>query len=192
MPYTNAWAVTNNPAGTDPSSNTDDDIRKLRLDLYERMLTLGIDLSDDPIELTTVRYHYLHWSEFNPLGAAIIANTNGLATNSSGTYRAYAPLILPRGSNVSEIATQIVTGASDTSIKVMLKKVDDAATVTTLATITVGANQALATHVAPLDETLDDAGAYEYYYLEVEFIVAAGQTGRLYGVRVEYTPTKLW
>src|SRR2546421_10389685 len=48
MAYTNAWSEIT-PAGTDAANTADDAIRRLRLDLRERMADLVVSWNADPI-----------------------------------------------------------------------------------------------------------------------------------------------
>jgi|SRR5678810_249808 len=48
MAYSNVWS-NSIPAGTEAAKNIDDQIRQLRLDIFERMNDLVVDWTDDPV-----------------------------------------------------------------------------------------------------------------------------------------------
>lgn len=198
MAYTNVWSTTS-PANGDPASGAAADIRKVRVDLYERMLSLGIDLSNDPIiVLDGDNYLYVHWSQFQVIAGASLWTVNigvnhyGVSPDTgAASYTMLAPLMLPRGVEITEIVVFGKTATSGT-ITINLKRLDmtsGSAVPSTLATVAIAADQNQKTETTgAISVTLDSTGATNLYFYYVECILVENGTGdtQFQGVKIKY------
>ncbi|KKN23046.1 hypothetical protein LCGC14_0908890 [marine sediment metagenome] len=87
MAHTNAWSNVV-PAGSDPLNTADDQIRRLRLDIQERMDEVVDDWTADPVTLSYPLGVPLHWS----LGMIDRATTtHSVLWGGSGSERVLSP-----------------------------------------------------------------------------------------------------
>lgn len=183
MAYTNVWSVLT-PANTDPASGAASDMRKIRLDVQERMETLlGTGKwADDPITayVKDVPW-FIHWSRFVALAGTTPTSVNsqfGLAVGGTTTF--YAPVSLPRGITISEMS---LFGSTGPGSQVLTLESIDATTGTvtqaTLATVTMGAS--LSQHketVSGLSVAIDDdITNFIYYYLKLVSTFSSSANG---------------
>ena len=140
MPYTNTW-VDNIPLGSALANTIDDQIRQLRLDIHERMDSVVIDWTADPVQLqsdvaiaTTQKNIFVHHSAFQlqlpvsgfpasqvfaplrtaeslSMGFAIGANLVSL----------WAPVILPVGAIITGVLFDLTQG-SGVALNMKLRK----------------------------------------------------------------------
>lgn len=199
MAYTNVWSILT-PANSDASSGAAADMRKIRLDIYERLLTLGIDLEDDPLLLFDGNYYeFIPWSAFQVFSGAntwtaAVGSNYGATPGGANTYTLYAPVLLPRGATVTELAFTGQTAASST-ITLTLESVDATGAVAqaTLATAvqTAGISQRETTTGA-ISVAIDSTPAnYIYYYLKLVMVAGGASTTWFQGARITYTKASL-
>lgn len=202
MAYTNVWTVTV-PTGTEAISTGDNEIRKLRLDIQERMATLGFDWTTDPVSgpEDTTKSMYVHLSAFTLLTltsstttAPAAGNNYGLAFNSNGSAVLYAPVLIPRGAIITSInftaGSPGGTAASATCKFGYVNATTASPTDTVVTTISTGASPAQAQYAsATLAHTVDATAAnYIYYYLLLN-ITSTGFSPSIWfqGVQISYT-----
>lgn len=131
MAYTNAW-TTSSPLGGDPA-NADDDFRKLRLDLEERLEDVIDDLSADPVTtLTGVVSKKFHWSIGFDTEAnhAVQASTFALVPDAvSVSIIHYAPVLVPVGTTLQSVVVRCYRSSTATTIfNIILARIDDTPT----------------------------------------------------------------
>lgn len=202
MAYTNVWS-TSTPANLDSSSGAAADMRKIRLDIQERMETLlGVgNWSVDPVGvLSNDLFMMFHWSDFSMLSGtagawtAAVGTLYGASYGSANTAAFYCPLILPRGVEITEIEVLGQTGAGS-SLTLTLEEVDattGTVTQTTHATATMAAGttqsaKSSGTVSVTIDSTLTN---YKFYYLKLVYVWAAATTA-FQGAKVTYNRTSI-
>lgn len=198
MAYTNVWNTTN-PVGSDPASNADDDIRKLRLDIQERMDTVlgtGNWTVDPVVSWTGANTLFLSWGAFSIItGGATWTNAAGsnygLTTATPGTYQLYAHVPVPRGVVITGISVVGRTSASATIVGT-LESVDATTSVpvqATLATVTlpVGTDQTVIDSSVLAVTVNSTSTNYLFYYLHI----AMGAGTYFHGVRITYTRSSI-
>ncbi len=198
MSYTRPWSVLI-PANSDAASGAASDMRKIRVDISERMATLlgSGEWEKDPIEVFAKdQFLMYHWSDF-----AVLTSSGGTWGASAGTLYGvtngtlntgvlYCPCLLPRGVVVTSIEILGQTGAGG-ALVATLESIDaTTGTVTqaTHATATVGASvtqdsTSSATVSVTIDATLTN---YVFYYIKVT-TTAGSANSWFQGVRVNYT-----
>ncbi|KKK74752.1 hypothetical protein LCGC14_2880610 [marine sediment metagenome] len=114
MAYTNSW-TTVAPAGSAAANTADDEIRKLRLDMEERMNDLVNDWTVDPVVLKSegpsgVRWR--HWSEgvldrgtedYENFTSRVLIS-DSISTNSRVWY---APMPLTVGTTLTDVTARV-------------------------------------------------------------------------------------
>lgn len=201
MAYTNIWSVLT-PANLDSSAGAAADMRKIRLDIQERMETLlGTgNWATDPVTVLGSSDLYLmyHWSDFNILSAtggvtwaAVVGTQYGIAPSSTTTGTMYCPMVIPRGVTITSI--EILGGTGATSTLTLTLEDIDATTgtiaLTTHATAsmlagTTQSSKASATVSVQVDTTLTN---YRHYYLKLVLVASSANTAWFQGARVNYT-----
>jgi len=199
MPYSNLWD-SNAPPGSQAANTADDEFRKLRLDLEERLESKFItDVVVDPwvvrpeiLGNVAGKTLILHHSAFMPdvvfdpgTGAptftALPLYLEHLATDAS-TRIIHAALPLPVGITITELATVFNrNGSTNVSCGIDYNDFTNAPAITGVVANGTTANgiQLITTGIAHV--VLPN----KIYYLWMNFI--ASQPSRLYGVRVTYT-----
>jgi hypothetical protein len=199
MAHTNAWNVTD-PPGTEQAKNIDDHIRKLRVDIGDRLADIVVDVMADPLKLKADaqdpvidKILIIPFPDFT-------ANTDGKETNYlDGRGFAFTDTGLVMA------AVKVPVGCTITKVEVLVD-VADAASInwafysrpfaagggrpssltaqTTLASgsvvgagVKIGASGILAQVVA----------SNEMYYISLDGIGAAGNSYDFFGARVTYT-----
>jgi hypothetical protein len=200
MAHTNAWNVTD-PPGTEQAKNIDNHIRKLRVDIGDRLADLVVDVMADPLKLKADAQDPVVDKKL------LIPFTSFIARSDEKEYvlepgRTYAfvdtgPLMatvgVPVGCTITKIelmgdvgdATQIIWNFYARSF---------AAGGTRPASVTAMVSLANGTINGPSAVKLSDSGviavlvdAAQMYYLHVECTGPIGNSFDLYGARVTYT-----
>lgn len=204
MAYTNAWSTTS-PANTDPASNAATDMRKIRVDVAERIETLigAGNFSEDPIVVVSPTYsHRIHWSEFQVYSGSAswgVASTSayGLYSTSTTTSTLYAPVLLPRGVTVIELAAYGANHSSSGTMIFTLESIDattSTVTQTTHATVSIPVGDSQnrfdsGTVSVTIDST---SGNYIFYYIKLVMTNPASTTATHFqGVELTYTRPNL-
>lgn len=201
MSYTNTWSTTT-PANTDSSAGAAADMRKIRLDIQERMETLlGTgNWATDPVTLigSDALFLMYHWSDFNILSvtggvtwSAAAGTQYGVTPNGATTTVFYCPMIIPRGVTITSIEVLGGTGASSTLTGVLedLDATTGTVAVTTHATVAMLAGTTQTAKVSStisvqVDSTLTN---YKFYYLKLTLVAGAASAAWFQGIRVNYT-----
>lgn len=197
----NVWTETNNPSGQDNASRSDDDIRKVRIDVQERMTELGFDWFADPITQGDSRWHFIHWSNFRVIvNSGLAINELSLANNAStATFQFNCPLPMLRGVEIEEMFIICATTHASCQITGRLLRTSIVAGVVTesaVATITLVGILALGKHggaslTAGLPHDTDsDPTATKIYSINVGATAPSGNF-KFYGVYVKYKPSKI-
>lgn len=199
MAYTNTWSTTT-PANTDSSAGAAADMRKIRLDIQERMETLlGVgNWSTDPIVVFAANNFLMyHWSDFVILStsavtySALAGSLYGVTPNSAANVTLYCPMVLPRGVTITTIEI-IGQTASTSTLTLTLESIDattGTVTQTTHATATMaGATTQSAKASSVVAVTVDAVVTnYQFYYLKLVMYAHASSGAWFQGVRVNYT-----
>lgn len=203
MAYTNVWS-TATPANSDPATAAAD-IRKLRLDIQERMETLvgAGNWGTDPVPLSTNNMgQYLPWQQFQPYSgaaswSAVGGSLYGVSPNAGGTYTFYCPIVIPRGVTITELEITGQTNVGSTnSLTATLESIDaTTGTVaqTTLATATIPTQTPQTTKSSGVVSVAIDSTATNYIFYYVKLVMVANASGTCWfqGVRVKYTRTNI-
>lgn len=191
MAYTNAWSSAA-PLGSVPASTVDEEIRKARLDLEERLLdkVFNTPFTADPLVVRpeilgnkTGKTLYIGFAEFafqNDVAGTINfgndSNWNGLANT------AYAPFILPVGCTITRM--KLLADRNGNNIKwkglyVPFTLTPTAVDIFAERTLNAGGLQ------------IDDSGALtevvatlRMYYVRVDPVAATSP--KIYGVEITY------
>lgn len=200
MAYTNPW-TTAQPVDTDAVSGADDEIRKLRLDIQERMDDImGVPggWATDPITQTQTRKQHIHWSDFSSTqGGSTLAVAGDFCINSASAVTMYAPVLLPRGVTVTMMEIQGKSTGTTAALTCTLEKVDATTgtpTRTTLATITLPAGSPVANYqiTGSVGIVIDNTPAnFIYYYLKVTWPADGTGLAGFIGVNLVYTSPNL-
>lgn len=196
MSFTNRWRTTI-PSSVVKVNQVDDHIRRLRVDIDERMDGEGVDWSADPITTTANRYQYVPWSGFkiNTVAGAtanLAITDGGLSSAAAQTFTMRSPILAVRGGVIDALHLSCAVGANG-SIPWALVQINTtgapAETVVssgTVAAATSQGNQALATSIA---HTIDaTASNYMYYFVYLTFTQTAASGGPIIqGLRIKYT-----
>lgn len=189
--YSRAWSVTT-PAGSVPAKNIDDEIRKLRVDIDERMADIVVDWTADPVVLRdlysgklTNRHLYVGFPEFNSEqdgGKSIYTQVDRIDafTNS---FPLVAMLRVPVGCTITlvELLTTISAGTSITW-ELRYNPFSGAAS-SVIKTVNYATAAKGISSTGAIAAAVDDAG---YYTLSVEGNGAAGNGFAVYGARVTF------
>lgn len=132
MAYTNSW-TTVAPAGSAAANTADDEIRKLRLDLEERMNDLVNDWTVDPVVLKSegpsgVRWR--HWSEgVLDRGTEDYANFTArvlISDSAAASARVwYAPMPLTVGTTLTNVVARVDRVNSSAVITLQVVKISN-------------------------------------------------------------------
>lgn len=146
MAFTNPWSNII-PAGSDPANTADDEIRQVRLDVFERMNQIVPDWTADPIVALTSIRKTRHWSDgnFDPLGSDTL--TEGYAVTGLGVHSAAVgtnliwrlPLQLPVGATLQSLISRVFKDNVAGLLGISVVEADDLTpSETSLASTTVG------------------------------------------------------
>jgi len=199
MAYTNAWNEAL-PGDNDPATAAAD-MRKIRLDVRERMETLlgpGNWITDPVSFATALQVMYIPHHAFqlysNSGSSTLTVGTAGIAHSAvGGSVTYYAPLYIPRGVSVSQLSVIGTTTAGGSTITATLEELD--ATTGTVAlnvrgTATMPTGTAQGVVSASITHTIDSTATnYKLYYFKVVVNTATGAT--FTGLSLTYTKANL-
>lgn len=196
MAYTNAW-VTNVPAGGDPAKTADDHLRRLRLDLDERLSEIFVDFDADPVVLKdailgkkTSKYLVVPHSAMVGVNTYI---TDGTAEVLGSAGPAYLPIILPPGVTIKEIEFRVDRGAAvNVAITMRRRQINAVAAEATFATdiVTAVAGPHVVTTLTADPALAHVVSADFQYYARLDYGGAAA--GYFHAMRIKYdTPSSL-
>lgn len=199
MAHTNAWNVTD-PPGNEQAKNIDNHIRKLRVDIAERMGDIVVDWTADPVKLDSSKIgevvgkiRVISFADFKTttIGKEAVY-TAGRLYAFTDTDGLYADVDIPVGCTITKIEVLADVGdASDITWTLYNRSFAAGgarpASITaqnSLASLTTAGSgvKNMASGVLALGIT--DAFLY---YLVVEAGGAAGNSFDLYGARITYT-----
>lgn len=190
MPYTNAW-VTNHPPGGSPAKDLDAHIQRLRLDLDERLATLLVSTTADPIDLKpalkgTKTGKVLVIPHSHLVGVYTYL-TDGTAEVQSSSGPAYLPISLPPGVTIKEIQFRVDRGtASNIAIttrrRSLISAVAEATIATDIVTTTAGLHTVTTLTADPALAHVVDANFQ--YFIRLDW--GGGISGYFHGVRIIY------
>lgn len=189
MPYTDAWS-NSSPPGSTAANQIDDEFRKLRLQIAERMAVLVVDWLTDPVvplassgPKTVVIPHSAFVSSANSGAGALYEDGRAGSTFSTGRLRTGISNIVPHGATVTLIEWLVDKGTSagiDCKFDSTEFSVANGYQVENLISTAVAGLQLLVT--APLTTVINPDRSYS---LSV-FPTAIG-TFYVHGVRITYT-----
>lgn len=201
MAHTRAWVVTS-PAGTVQAKQIDDEIRKLRVDIDERMADIAVDFTADPVVLKAQYLGNVVGKQLVIPYSAFTSSRGPFGTKEVMVYAGYlnaftdsplllAPVILPPGATVTKIEVMIDKGDaasiawdfySRSFAAGEARPGSQAAMVSLIHKTEAGANVLVSDSgvvALPID-------AAHLYYIAVDGVGAAGNSFDLYGARVTY------
>lgn len=113
MAYTNTWSNLS-PTGSTPAKQIDDEFRKLRVDIQERMETFITDWETDPVVLKPESGGPVEGKSIHVPGWAFVSD-NDITRISTGILidvdsDLYAPVILPIGVTVRSFQAMVIPG----------------------------------------------------------------------------------
>jgi hypothetical protein len=199
MPHTNAWNVTD-PPGTEQAKNIDDHIRRLRVDLGDRLADLVVDVMADPLKLKADAQDPVVDKQLIIPFSDFMVTTNGKeAEFHDGYCLAYTdtgllmcPVQVPVGCTITKVEVLVDVADADSinwsfdsrsfaagggrpasqTAQVILANGNVAG-----AGVKIGASGVLAVLVS----------AAQMYYIAIDGVGANGNSYDLYGARVTYT-----
>jgi hypothetical protein len=190
MAYTNEWSDAS-PTGDTPAKQIDDEFRKLRVDIRERMNTLVTDFTADPIELKAES------------GGAVTDKTmlvpswafksdNDLTHTSTGVSVGvdsdlYAPVILPIGATVKAFQAMVIPGLGTMTVR--LGYIDHGLAAPTF--ITVDSNTSVGSSSIKLISNSDSELAHvvatdRHYLLWITTDSSTIAPSKIFGVKITY------
>jgi hypothetical protein len=202
MPHTNPWNVTD-PPGSEQAKNIDDHIRKLRVDIGDRLADLVVDVMADPLVIKRSALE-------EPVGGTIkMISMMDFKTSTTGKEAIYLPGVLMAFTDTDGLYAdvELPAGAVVTKIEVLADAGD-----ATNVTWTFWRRQFAASGVRPSSQSAQDPqGSFSttpgsgvkiiasgvmtvtidqnyVYYLGVEGNGPAGKSFDLFGARITYTP----
>lgn len=201
MPHTRAWSVTA-PAGTVQASQIDDEIRKLRVDVDERMSDVAVDWAADPVVLkpeylgnVVGKQLVIPYSAFasnrGPFGTKEVIVNIGYLNAFTDSPILIAPVILPPGAKITKVEVMIDKGDAASIAWDLYSRSfaagearpgSQTAMVSLIHKTEAGAN-VLVSDSGVVAFTVD---ADHMYYIAVDGVGAAGNSFDLYGARVTY------
>lgn len=197
MAYTNVPWTNSVPLGSEAANLADDYLRRLRLDVQERMDDIVEDwINDDPVAVLT-RDKYIHWQAGcanRGTGASIIgdydspvgivgAYVNPYAASQDLYWRMALPL--PPGAELTEVIAMMGKGNAGDTVQYQVSRMDTAGALASVATGSAGVADPTEVSSGALTHTIL---ADEYYFMSVYLRAAAVATSpKFYGVRLLYT-----
>ena len=131
MAHTNSGWPTNIPAGLDALNTADDQLRRMRLDLLERLNEIVVDFTTDPVvPLAEAKAgtRWRHWSEgvidrgtdaySNDTARVLISN---VVTANARVW--YSPLALIVGTTLTEVVARVKRVNSNAAITLQVIKI---------------------------------------------------------------------
>jgi len=193
MAYTDPWLATQ-PVNTDAVSGADDEIRKTRLGIQERMDdVLGAvgSWATDPITQDIDKNQFIHWSAFSSTqGGSTLAVGSDFSLQSASAVTLYAPVLLPRGATITAIEIKAKSTGATAALALTLEKVDTtgAPAQTTLATITVPPLSVIGDFLLGSISLSIDAtpSNFIYYYLKITWPADGTGLAGFVGVTLSY------
>jgi hypothetical protein len=201
MPHTRPWSVTA-PAGTVQAKQIDDEIRKLRVDIDERMADVAVDFTADPVVLQSQylgnvdgKQLVIPYSAFSStragLGVKEVIVNVGFLNAFTDSPLLIAPVILPPGATITTIEVMIDKGDAASIAWDFYARAfaagearvgSQTAMVSLIHKTEAGVNVLLSTSgvvALPID-------ANHLYYIVVDGVGPAGNSFDLYGARITY------
>lgn len=194
MAFTNNWD-NNIPSGAVAANQIDEHIRRVRLDVYERLASIFKDINADPLELKSAIIGAKDHSILSiaPHGFMPIDDEDDIErldtninTDNSGGGEMYLPLMLPVGMKVRRYAV-LVNRGTRTNAKLLVRSINvttgAAVDIVPLVTKTT-AGIFLLTHDAEIEDTV---AANEARFIRVSFDYSGlPARGAIYGVQITY------
>lgn len=203
MTFFRVWKTTF-PLGTNESNTASREIRNIRHDVDERIDSLGIAFSDDPIVGTNLKYDYFSWCAWNWSGETNITlsspSGSGINLGNSTQHNIFCPINIPRGCIITtlDVQSSIGNGSAGSVGYMRLKYVDctgGSAAITTIESflLSSGAGAVNDEFTLATPHTIDTTATnYKYYYLELDVLNAAAAS-TFFGARLGYkTPPLFW
>ncbi len=142
MPYTNSGWPTNIPAGTDALNTADDQLRRMRLDLLERLNDIISDITVDPVISNTGIVRTYHWSAGVPADEtfALLYNRGSgavvtLESKDTSNLLWYMPISLSVGVTLQSVIFRVYQDSGLASITCAVHHVNDTPGRTQLGTV---------------------------------------------------------
>lgn len=204
MPYTNIWN-SNSPLGSQAANTADDELRKFRLDMEERLEDKIItDITVDPwivrpeiLGNVINKSITIHHSAFQPVDiqgstlheisrTALYSEHNGIDMGASNTW--WAPVILPSGvagsvtiTNVEFVVNRNNAGANNITGKLSYNTVSAAPATTVVGSVATTVNGINIISFAPAHLVIQGRA----YFIEA-VMPGPGLQPRLYSVKLTY------
>ncbi len=120
MAYTNTWSDTS-PTGSTQAKQIDDEFRKFRVDVRERMNSFVEDWTADPVVLKSSTGGPVTGKSIHVPGLAFISD-NDISTTATGRATAidsdlYAPVIFPIGATIKSFQAMVIPGLGTMTIR---------------------------------------------------------------------------
>ena len=199
MPHTNAWNVTD-PPGNEQAKNIDNHIRKLRVDIADRMGDIVTDWTADPVKIKSSgidqvvdKIRVISFADFKTttIGKEAVY-TSGRLYAFTDTDGLYCDIDIPVGCIITKVevladvgdATNITWTLYNRSFAAGGARPASVSAENVLATLTTAGSGVKNMASGVLAITITDAFLY---YLGVEAGGAAGNSFDLFGARITYT-----
>lgn len=197
MAYTNAW-TDNVPLGSEAAKNIDDFMRRVRLDIHERMDNVVADWTADPvvplaagtfkIVIPASGFQGLQadtssWFEGGATGAWVISDDYPIPVT-SGSRSVAAPIsgLIPAGRTITQIEWLINRNTAPTFTASLISITFDLAqTIAVEHTISTSVGGLQLLDSGAISITLDNA---KYYSLNADIGIVGGNTAFLFAARV--------
>jgi len=202
MAHTNAWNTTD-PPGSEQAKNIDDHIRKVRLDVGERLSDIVTDIMADPLVLKPQYSGAVDGKQivipFSSFNSSIIGKEvtygHGCLTAFSDSHVVLAPIILPPGTTIKKV--ELLCDAGDTAGLTWYlysrnfggggSRPSSQSSHTTLVTTSVSGVGVQISATSDLTFVVDAA---TMYYIAVDGLGPNGLSYDIFGARVTYnTPS---
>ncbi len=142
MAYTNSGWPTNIPAGTDALNTADNQLRRMRLDLLERLNDIISDITADPVISNTGIVKIYHWTAGIPADEtfALLYNRGSgavvtLESKNTSNLLWYMPLYLPVGAVFQSVVFRVYQDSSSATITCAVNRISDVPEKTQLGTV---------------------------------------------------------
>jgi hypothetical protein len=194
MAYTNVWTIVS-PTGSTPAKQIDEEFRKFRLDVQERMNSIVTDWTADPVVPSssfggpaTGKGIYIQSSSFVQGGSdptGVTYSFGKLTTTQNRNYDFYAAITLPAGAKVRGYTAQVIPGAGPITVRfgnTVLGPSEPVFTTVDSNTAT-GTNIVLVSNAAAMNHSLNSAMQYMIW---ISTQSSALSPSSIYGVQVVY------
>lgn len=192
MPYTNVWVTNHPPGATTPAKDIDAAIQRLRLDIDERLASILVSTTADPVALKPelIGTKVGKWLVV-PHSALVGVNTyitDGTAEVLGSSGPAYLPIILPAGVTIKEIQFTVNRNIAANVAITMRRRIADGSTAeatfgaTDIVTTTAGVHMVTTLTVDPALAHVVDA-AYQYY---ARLDYGGSGAGYFHAMRIRY------